>query len=108
MKLAKQRLVSAVPWAGFEATASAAISAVSLLTIVAAIGPEAFGRATLAMGTAGPIEEALAGGLFDAVVRARSSHTKLIDTIFWTRLVLRAGASLRSIAGATAPAWLSQ
>lgn len=106
MKLAKRRLVSAVPWAGFEATATAAISAVSLLTIVAAIGPEAFGRATLAMVTAGLIEAALAGGLFDSVVRARSSHTKLIDTIFWTRLVLGAAASLCSIAAAIALGWV--
>src|SRR5215471_9250291 len=102
MKLAKQRLISAVPWAGFEATATAAISAVSLLTIVAAIGPEAFGRATLAMITAGLIEAALAGGLFDAVVRARSSHTKLIDTIFWTRLALGIAACLSSIGAAIA------
>jgi succinoglycan biosynthesis protein ExoA len=102
MKLSKRRLISAVPWAGFEATATAAISAVSLLTIVAAIGPEAFGRATLAMVTAGLIEAALAGGLFDAVVRARSSHTKLIDTIFWTRLALGMMACLCSIAAGMA------
>jgi O-antigen/teichoic acid export membrane protein len=102
MKLAKRRLIGAVPWAGFEATASAAISAVSLLTIVAAIGPEAFGRATLAMVTAGLIEAALVGGLFDAVVRARSSHTKLIDTIFWTRLALGMTATLCSFAAGMA------
>ena len=82
MTLAKRRLIGAVPWAGLEAAASAVISAISLLTVVAVIGPEAFGRATLAMVTAGMIETAFAGGLFDAVVRARSSHTKLIDTIF--------------------------
>ena len=102
MKLAKRRLIGAVPWAGFEATASAAISAVSLLTIVAAIGPEAFGRATLAMVTAGLIEAALVGGLLDAVVRARSSHTKLIDTIFWMRLALGVTATLCSFAAGMA------
>lgn len=102
MKLAKRRLISAVPWAGFEAAATAGISAISLLTIVATIGPEAFGRATLAMVTVGLIEAALAGGLFDAVVRARSSHTKLIDTIFWTRVVLGMAASLCSFAAGIA------
>jgi teichuronic acid exporter len=106
MRLAKRRLIGAVPWAGFEATAGAAISAVSLVTIVAVIGPEAFGRATLAMVTAGVIEGALAGGLFDAVVRARSSHTRLIDTIFWTRLTLGMVAGLCSFAAGPVLAWI--
>ena len=52
--------------------------------------------------TAGLIEAALAGGLFDAVVRARSSHTKLIDTIFWTRLALGMTACLCCMAAAIA------
>jgi teichuronic acid exporter len=100
MELAKRRLIGAVPWAVFEAAATALISAASLITVVAAIGPEAFGRAALAMATAGLIETALAGGLFDAVVRARSSHTKLIDTIFWTRMALGTVACLCCFAAA--------
>ena len=106
MTLAKRRLVGAVPWAGFEATAGAAISAVSLVTIVAVIGPEDFGRATLAMVTAGVIEGAVAGGLFDAVVRARSSHTRLIDTIFWTRITLGMVAGLCSLSAGPVLAWI--
>jgi PST family polysaccharide transporter len=91
-----RRANAAAPWAGLESVIQALIGVLSLLIVVRLLGPEAYGRASLAIVVVSLIEAALTGGLHESIVRSRSIHGQMLDTLFWTRLGLGALAFIIS------------
>lgn len=87
-------------WAFVESLVSAGASLVSVVALARLLTPGEFGQAGLAMALAAIVQAALLGGMPDALVRARSGHTRLTDAAFWAMLAIGlAGAVLCGLAG---------
>lgn len=89
-----------VRWAFVESLVSASASLLSVVALARLLTPGEFGRAGLAMAVAAIVQAALLGGMPDALVRARSGHTRLTDAAFWAMLAIGvAAAALCGLAG---------
>lgn len=82
-----------VRWAFVESLVSASASVLTILALARFLTPAEFGAAGLAVAVAAIVQAFLLGGMPDALVRAPSVHSRLLDAAFWAMLGLGVAAA---------------
>ncbi|RTL61886.1 MAG: hypothetical protein EKK41_26350, partial [Hyphomicrobiales bacterium] len=89
-------------WSGVETATILVFAVISTPVVAIFVGPEQLGKAAIALGLIGIVEIICCTGWHDALVRAPSLHTRLIDSAN-TVICLAATVAMLLLAAASAP-----